>query len=351
MGLRGYLAVLLALSCCVLSPASAELAAPQTAPIEIAKPGGGELSAAAPEKVVVGAFINRIQELDFRTQSYSVDLYVWFRWRNSDFDPSKSLEFMNRFAPFEHVRTQIYDKPLQLPDGSFYSIVRNQGRFSTRLGLERFPFDQQQLVIELEDSASGTGLLNFVPDDNPITLSSSLAVTGFRIGEPRLDIRANEYPTNFGNPTVGAKEAYSRATLVVPISRPLTALVVKTFLPILLVMVCAGLVLFIRPAYIDARVGLSMTALFTLLLTLVALQLARSTSQSEIDYLTMIDKVYLASYGFIILVLLRIVRVSWRDHDAQDELVIARTDRLWLLIVAIFYIVTLASILATSLWR
>jgi hypothetical protein len=116
-------------------------------------------------------------------------------------------------------------------------------------------------------------------------------------------------------------------------------------------MVCAGLVLFIRPAYIDARVGLSMTALFTLLLTLVALQLARSTSQSEIDYLTMIDKVYLASYGFIILVLLRIVRVSWRDHDAQDELVIARTDRLWLLIVAIFYVVTLASILATSLWR
>jgi hypothetical protein len=30
---------------------------------------------------VVGAYINDIQELDFKTNSYAIDLYVWFRWR------------------------------------------------------------------------------------------------------------------------------------------------------------------------------------------------------------------------------------------------------------------------------
>ena len=35
-------------------------------------------------KVVVGAYINDIQELDFKTNSYAIDLYVWFRWKGAD---------------------------------------------------------------------------------------------------------------------------------------------------------------------------------------------------------------------------------------------------------------------------
>ena len=52
----------------------------------------------APVKVVVGAYINDIQELDFKTNSYAIDLYVWFRWKAPDLDPSKTTEFMNRYA-------------------------------------------------------------------------------------------------------------------------------------------------------------------------------------------------------------------------------------------------------------
>ncbi|HEX5666687.1 MAG TPA: hypothetical protein VFX71_07610, partial [Hyphomicrobium sp.] len=85
-----------------------------------------------PQRVVIGAFINDIQEIDFRTQSYAVDVYVWFRWTDKSIDPSKSLEFMNRFAPNAHVRDQIYEPPKVLPDGTLYAVVRNQGRFSTK---------------------------------------------------------------------------------------------------------------------------------------------------------------------------------------------------------------------------
>ena len=40
-----------------------------------------------PQRVVIGAFINDIQEIDFRTQSYAVDVYVWFRWTDTSIDP------------------------------------------------------------------------------------------------------------------------------------------------------------------------------------------------------------------------------------------------------------------------
>jgi hypothetical protein len=300
-------------------------------------------------EVIVGAYVHDIQEIDFRTQSYAVDLYVWFRWRNPEINPSKTLEFMNRFAPNAHVRNQMYDAPKVLPDGTLYAVVRNQGRFSTRLAVGDYPFDKQELRIELEDSESGSALLAYVLDQNALTLSPDIYLPGFKIGKPRMEIRDHFYPTNFGNPTVGEREAYSRATVIVPIERPLTALAVKTFLPILLIMTCAGLILWIRPAYLDARVGLSVTALLTLLLTLVALQLASGRFQPDVDYLTMIDKIYLASFAFIILVLLRAVRASWRGDGDGGEQIVARMDRTWFAIVVLFYATTLAVIAFLSI--
>ncbi len=70
---------------------------------------------------MVGAYINDLN-------SYAVDLYVWFRWKASDLDPSKTMEFMNRYDPNDHQRDELYDKPKQMPDGSLYAIIRNQGR-------------------------------------------------------------------------------------------------------------------------------------------------------------------------------------------------------------------------------
>jgi hypothetical protein len=93
----------------------------------------------SPDKVVVGAYVNDIQELDFETNSYAVDLYAWFRWKVQALDPSKTI--MNRYDPNDHERAELYDKPKQIPDGSLYAIVRNQGRFSTKFQLAEYPFD------------------------------------------------------------------------------------------------------------------------------------------------------------------------------------------------------------------
>ncbi len=47
--------------------------------------------------VKVGALINDIQQLDLQSHSYNVDMYMWFKWRNPDIDPSRSFEFLNAF--------------------------------------------------------------------------------------------------------------------------------------------------------------------------------------------------------------------------------------------------------------
>jgi hypothetical protein len=109
----------------------------------------------APVKVMVGTYINDIQQLDFKTNNYAVDLYVWFRWKSPDLDPSKTMEFMNRYASDDNLREELYDKPETMPDGSLYTIIRYQGKFSTNFALENYPFDTQVLTVVMEDTVSG----------------------------------------------------------------------------------------------------------------------------------------------------------------------------------------------------
>lgn len=316
---------------------SAQVIVPDTGAVEAQAEAA---SAPAPGQVITGIYINDIQEIDFRTNSYAADLYVWFRWNKADISPNKTLEFMNRFAPTDHVRDNLYEEPKVMPDGSRYAIIRNQGRFSTKFQLERFPFDQQDLRVIFEDTVATSVDQVYVPDTTPVTMNPAITLPGFKIGAPRLEFVGNIYPTNFGDTTVTSADAYSRGVITVPIARPLTALSVKTFVPVILIILCASLVFFVRPYFVDGRIGLGITAL----LTLVALQLSGGSSLPEVDYLMMIDKVYLVSYAFIILALVRVVATSWVGKTEDNERAIARGDKVFGLLLMTSYIVALGLI-------
>ena len=102
---------------------------------------------------------------------------------------------------------------------------------------------------------------------------------------------------------------------------------VKTFLPILLIILCAILALLLDPTHVEARIGLSITAL----LTLVATQFTSASEMPEVAYLTMMDLVYIASYVLILSVIAIVVRASRLDDqgliqggkDARESLAVS----------------------------
>jgi hypothetical protein len=95
----------------------------------------------------------------------------------------------------------------------------------------------------------------------------------------------------------------------------------------------------VRPRYIEGRIGLGITAL----LTLVALQLASGSSLPDVDYLMMLDKIYILAYLFIIVALARVVATSWRSDDPDSEKAISRTDRSWGMgLLAVYLLANLA---------
>lgn len=320
-------------------------AAPAVSPKAAAATAAEAAPSPGPSQVITGIYVNDIQDIDFKTNSFSADFYIWFRWKGEELNPPKSMEFMNRFQPDDHLRESLLDEPKVMPDGSRYAIIRSQGRFSSKFQLEHYPFDRQELSITFEDTTNSSGSQVYSLDTPAVTLNPAITLPGFRIGEPSLTVADNLYSTNFGDISVGEADSYSRATVHIPVTRPVGALSLKTFVPVLLIILCAGLALLIRPHYVDGRIGLAITAL----LTLVALQLTGGSSLPDVDYLMMLDKVYLVSYAFIMLVLGRVAATSWRVDESTRELAVAKADRRIVLLLGSVYILSVAAICGWSL--
>ena len=302
-----------------------------------------ETAKVGPDAVTVGAYINDIHELDFRSHTYSVDLYIWFRWKNAKANPVKTMEFMNRYSPTDHQRDVLLDEPKVMPDGSLYNIIREQGRFSSKFRLEKYPFDRQTLEVIFEDTVASVADQSYVAQDKPIESNPEITLPGYKVAPPRLMVSNNHYTTNFGDISMAETDTYSRVTIGIPVSRPLLTVSIKTFVPILLIIMSSTLGLFVRPSFVEGRIGLTITAL----LTLVALQLTASSSLPDVDYLMLNDKAYLASYAFIIAVLARVVATSWVSADSVSEVAVARLDRRW---AALFHVVYWAVIGLSVVW-
>ncbi len=73
--------------------------------------------------------------------------------------------------------------------------------------------------------------------------------------------------------------------------------------------------------------------------------------REEVDYLTLIDKVYLVSYAFIIAALFRIVTTSWVGAVHMEEARIARSDRIWAALLVLTYLGANAGLVFWTLSR
>lgn len=308
------------------------------------KPGDGDGgSREGPDIVRVGALINDIQQLNLKSHSYNVDMYIWFKWENPDINPSRTFEFLNAYESWGHILTRETEHPEVLPDGTYYQVIRNQGQFNTKLPLERYPFDTQHLQMLFEDSHKEEANLRFVPDEDSIALSSDLAIPGWEIGEPTLTVVSNQYDSSFGDPR-GGDTFYSRVIVDLPLTRPAGTYALKLLLPMLLVALTASLSLLVHPRYVEGRIGIGITAL----LTLVALQLTSNDDLPEVDYLILLDKLYILSYAFVVLTMAMIVRNSWVDATG-DVGAAVHADRRGLLLLLSGYVGVAALLMVLTL--
>ena len=75
-----------------------DAAKPDAAKPDAAKPDAPAPADAAPAKVEtidVGIYLNQITGVDLRNNTFSVDFWIWFRWKNSALKPMDSFEVIS----------------------------------------------------------------------------------------------------------------------------------------------------------------------------------------------------------------------------------------------------------------
>ena len=335
---KRFLAAILAVFV-LASPALAQdpVAPPATtAPVTAPTPS-------APAEVKVGMYINDIQQIDLHEYSFVADVYLWFRDTDPQIVPGSTFEWMNMFAPDDHVQTDIYPEPVNQPDGTQYQVFRHQGPFAAKFSVRNYPFDAHNLTIEIEDQEFNAKRLVYSVDQ--VTMNPAIELPGFLLGQPKIEVRNRPYPTNFGDTSMTEPETYSRAIVSIPISRPVISGITKSLLPVFIVVLVAAAALLLKPEHTEARIGLAITAL----LTLVALQFSAQGALPDVGYLLMLDQIYLTSYGFVLLVVALLVMTTGNAEE-EKQLAAAHTLAKGGLGTATLSILLYAAVIALILW-
>ena len=131
----------------------------------------------------------------------------------------------------------------------------------------------------------------------------------------------------------------------IPVSSPATSGIVSIILPIVIVLVASGLGLVIPASYVDSKVNVPITAL----LALVAMHFVIASSLPDVNYLLMIDVVYIVAYATVTAMLAGAVLGAWKLRDHSEDVAMA-LQRRYLAITSAVFLVSLAAVFAVYLW-
>jgi hypothetical protein len=255
---------------------------------------------AAGNPVLVGVYVNKIQDLNFRENKYVIDFYLWFRWK-----PEGALAEFKPLDSFEIINGKIEDKgsivEKQIGDLNYVS-VRVSATMSETWELSRFPFDSHTVRINIEDSALTIPDLVFMPDRNNSGLGDEIDIAGWNALNFMVDVKDKIYRTNYGDTSLpkDARSDYSRFVFGVDLERVSFGSAIKLLSTVLLATAVAFVAFFVKPSDLDARFGMGVGSLFAV----AASAFISASLVPDSGEMTVSDKLHMVALGFIFLTLL-----------------------------------------------
>jgi len=294
---------------------------------------------ATPEQVAVGIYLLGIYDVDLVKCTYSADFYIWFRWQG-DVDP-REFEIMNGY-----LESQEHPDLKRLP-GVNYVSYRCRAVLHGAFDFGNFPWDRQELTIEVEDANHDTTELVYVADRENTAAHPGVTAGSWSTEEVRCYVQAVDYLTNYGNPKrpPGQKATYSRFRLVLPVEHFGPAPLVRLFMPLFVSVAIAFLAFLIRPDDLDPRFGVGIAAVFGA----VSSQILLKSSLPDMAQATVADQLHHLGLGFVFLSLLQSC-ISLRLWHAGRESSSRRFD-VWSAVVFPVAFAALAALLIMPAYR
>jgi len=235
-----------------------------------------------PDTVKVGVYVTSIHDIDFKQKEYAVQLWLWLKYKNRDFDFAKNLEIPmaksvdKSFTTIDSSGDQVY---MQM---KLLCVMKDSWR------IENFPFDRQTLRFSIENSQFDSKSLVYVADTVGKHFDPRFTLRGWTIDSCILLTGTRTYETGFGDESlVKPRTEYGVFRLRLSIIRDAGGLFWKMFLGMYIAFLIAYVCFYIHSDGMDSRFSLSVGALFAVIGNkyIIDSSLPESTSFTLVDTL------------------------------------------------------------------
>jgi hypothetical protein len=257
-------------------------------------------------EMIVGFYVHALREVDAHAQTFRADLFYWLRYKRRApgliDEELEEIRFVNG-----DIEAQELEERKALDDYN-YVMYRVRGTFHFHANFHRYPFDVQQLPIEVQHGFLRADQLRITPDRwsyrradlpaNMYGLGERLDLIDMHVSSVRHEQTSHRYLTDFGDreDPLGSTTV-SAYRMVIVAAREVWPFLFKIVIPLLIIQILAYLVFFIAADRIDVAVGLTVTSL----LASIAFQISLADSLPDIGYLTTADRIFHLSYFLIMM--------------------------------------------------
>jgi hypothetical protein len=277
--------------------------------------------------VGIGAYFQDVSMLSDLDQTLDTDVYIFVRWRDPRLaDAARTAGSAECPMPAGKLWMPVIEPENLRGRQSFYPdrfLVDERGvvtvgrriwaKVSYPLDFRDFPFDTHQWVLTLWPVLSRSDEVVFYPIQRLTGIADRLTIQGWRVGRPKTQASTAARHTRAGT--------YARFDVALEVARNWTYYAWKLGLPLTLIVFMAYGVYFIPAAAVAQQIGLSMTAM----LTLVAYMLTLNNALPRISYLTRADWFFVGSALLVFLGLMKAVATLCLAQGPKAHL-IARAD-------------------------
>ncbi|MES2515342.1 MAG: hypothetical protein V4580_14410 [Bacteroidota bacterium] len=247
-----------------------------------------------PDTVYTGIYITSIHDIDFKQKEYTVNLWLWLKYKNKEFDFMQNLEIPQAKNVVKSYST------IDTTGDKIYMLMKLQCVMKDSWMIENFPFDRQKLRLSIENSQFDSDALVFYADTFGNHYDPRFTVQGWTIDSFKVSTKIKNYETSFGDPElVKPHSEYGSYRVNIGLVRDAMGLFWKMFIGMYLAFLIAFVCFFIHADSIESRFGLSVGSLFAV----IGNKYVIDSSLPESSSYTLVDTLHGITLFFIFLVI------------------------------------------------
>jgi ABC-type branched-subunit amino acid transport system substrate-binding protein len=261
--------------------------------------------------VYTGIDVAHLNHVDVKGGTFNADLYVWMRYGGDNADPTH-IEFpdliVNSLPPPFDPAQPVEQGEL---DGLNYRLWRFTGDFKAEFDLHNFPFDSQSLIVRFQNREEPREQVEYVtdtfglhvhrPDHTPFAERSAFSdLQLWHVTDVSFFVHAFSISSTQGKPALfdnDDRNEFGGFDTAVAIHRDVFAFMVKTLVPLFLLVLVVFATLFFPASLTKERTTIPVTGI----LTSAVLMISINNQLPSLGYTMALEYIFYVFFGLCLM--------------------------------------------------